>query len=115
MTIKLSDLNQHQTEKVTFKNWIELEIKKRFTLKEQQSFMKIMNDNKGNEIEHVLDVVIWLIASWNVWGDDDQILPITLEVFSSLPLTINDLNNIIEISGVFALNIDEQKKNTSEI
>lgn len=111
---KLTELTQKQTKTFNFNDWIEIVVKTRFSLEDQQKFMTLLNDNKWKEVSHILDLAFNLVDSWNIEDDNWNILPLELETFSKLPLSISNMNEIISWSWVFEINIDKEKKNTSD-
>ena len=95
--IDIKDLMKDGTKHLTLSNGIEVDIKAKLSIKEQQEIMGSYTKGITDELGSAIDMAFQLIKSWNL-EDDNQPVELTFEIFSSLPLSFEDVNKIVSES-----------------
>ena len=111
--VNIKELMKNSDKTIMLSNEIEINIKSKLTIKEQQEIMGAYNDKWWAWLDSAINIAYKLVNSWNV-EDDNWPLELSIENFSSLPLSFDDINKIISESGIIKVETKEKKKNIEE-
>lgn len=113
-SVKLSEITSKKDVELQCQNGVVLTIKQGISVQDQIDFANALTGIEMNELKQKTpEIAFNYISDWNIVDDDWKKVPLDVKTFLQLRISFEDINEILNVSGVSDLvGWDIQKKNT---